>query len=334
MSGRGLSSERCRPDWRFWVGAALTGACLTWLAVTMDWPAVGSALGRVDLRWAVLAMVVNLASVLLRAIRWRTLFSHGPRPAWRRLVTALLVGQAGNLLLPARLGDAARASVVAPGNVPLVLGTIITEVALDLLMLAGLVVFLLARLSLPRWWRVPGQTTVFSALAALLLLLLLMVFRKRLAALTDAWAKRSQQTVIGRVLDQISRFLDGLSQLTLGALFWAAAASVLVWLLYAGVNSILLPAVGQRPSVTVGLFVLAVLLVGVAVPSSPGRIGVFHYLCIQALGVFGVDRASALSYAIVLHLISVVVPALLGALLAWSLGLSLGRSGNRRQPQT
>jgi uncharacterized membrane protein YbhN (UPF0104 family) len=105
----------------------------------------------------------------------------------------------------------------------------------------------------------------------------------------------------------------------------ALLCSVLVWVLYAAVNATLLTAVGLDAPVLAGLFVLAVLLEGVAVPSSPGRICVYHYLCVQALSVFGFDQAAALSYAIVLHLISVVLPVILGALLAWSLGVSLFR---------
>jgi len=323
MNSRSVPSPRSQFDWRFWVGALLTLACLVWLIVAMDWPAVFSALARVDLRWALLATGINLGSVFARALRWRTLFGEQPAPNWRRLAAALLVGQAGNVLLPARLGDIARASIASSGDAPLVLGTIVAEVSLDLLMLASLTVFLLAQVSLPRWWRVPGQVTVLSAVAAILLLALLVANRRRLASLIDRWSGRDQQRLVGRMLGLANRFLEGLSGLTLPTLARGLTYSGLVWLLYAAVNTTLLAAIGQQPSVLAGLFVLAVLLVGVAVPTSPGRIGVFHYLCVQALTVFGLDQATALSYAMVLHLISVVIPALLGVLLAWSLGVPL-----------
>jgi uncharacterized membrane protein YbhN (UPF0104 family) len=55
---------------------------------------------------------------------------------------------------------------------------------------------------------------------------------------------------------------------------------------------------------------------------------VYHYLCIQALAVFGIGDARALSYALVLHVISVVMPMALGAALAWQLGVSLWRRSN------
>jgi uncharacterized membrane protein YbhN (UPF0104 family) len=42
------------------------------------------------------------------------------------------------------------------------------------------------------------------------------------------------------------------------------------------------------------------------IPSGPAAVGVFEAATLVALGAFGVDRSSALSYAIVVHALSVV----------------------------
>jgi hypothetical protein len=70
-------------------------------------------------------------------------------------------------------------------------------------------------------------------------------------------------------------------------------------------------------SLAAALFLLAVLQVGVAVPSAPGKLGVFHYLCVLALGVFGVAKESAIAYAVLLHVVVFVPPSLLGAVFLW-----------------
>lgn len=139
-------------------------------------------------------------------------------------------------------------------------------------------------------------------------------------------AERWHHPLVRRILAVASQLLVSLDTLRqpaqcLSVLAW----SVSIWGLYGAVNYVLLVAVGQRPSALAALFLLAVLQLGVAVPSSPGRVGVYHYLCVQALAVFGVEGSSALSYAIVLHLISVVVPMALGAALAWRLGVDKWR---------
>ncbi len=101
------------------------------------------------------------------------------------------------------------------------------------------------------------------------------------------------------------------------------AITIVIWAMYAGVNYILLGAVGAPFSWLAAIFLLVVLQLGVAVPSSPGRVGIYHYLAVQSLAIFGVDQATAVSYAILLHLISIILPAALGALLAWHSGVRL-----------
>lgn len=49
-----------------------------------------------------------------------------------------------------------------------------------------------------------------------------------------------------------------------------------------------------------------------AVPSSPGYVGVYDYIVVQSLALFDVGREAALSYAVVLHLFGFVPVSLLG----------------------
>ena len=48
---------------------------------------------------------------------------------------------------------------------------------------------------------------------------------------------------------------------------------------------------------------LSVTNLGILFPSSPGYIGPFHYVCMQALLMVGVGRETALGYAIMTHLL-------------------------------
>jgi len=61
------------------------------------------------------------------------------------------------------------------------------------------------------------------------------------------------------------------------------------------------------------------------VPSSPGYVGVFEYLTVVALSLFGVGKDRALSYALVLHAfgyLSLAVPGVFGL---WMEGYSYAR---------
>lgn len=310
-------------NWRFWVGVILSLVTLAWLARTTDWAAVGAALRDMDYRWVLLATLLNLISVPLRTLRWRLMFPPDRLPSWRRLLSALLIGQAVNVLMPARLGDLLRASLVGQGSTAYALGTLVIEKALDLLLLAALVVLLLSQVALPAWWRGSGQALVVTAAAALLIVAVMALARRPMLRLLGTLEARWPQKWARRILAAARQILGSLEALRWPVLLPALACSAGIWLFYAAVNGVLLRAIGEPPSVLAALFVLAVLQLGVAVPSSPGRIGVYHYLCIQALLVFGIGEAPALSYAIALHLISVVLPMVLGAVLAWQLGVPL-----------
>jgi uncharacterized membrane protein YbhN (UPF0104 family) len=81
----------------------------------------------------------------------------------------------------------------------------------------------------------------------------------------------------------------------------------------------------EVPLVMASLFVLVVIHIGLVVPSSPGRIGVFHYLCVLSLSIFGVEGALALAYGFVLHFIVVLPVVLVGLLCLWKENLTLYR---------
>jgi uncharacterized membrane protein YbhN (UPF0104 family) len=61
-----------------------------------------------------------------------------------------------------------------------------------------------------------------------------------------------------------------------------------------------------------GFFVLTVTNLGAAIPSSPGLIGVYHYLAVLALSLWVSDKSEALAYALGTHGISMLLNVLLG----------------------
>jgi len=93
--------------------------------------------------------------------------------------------------------------------------------------------------------------------------------------------------------------------------------SLIVWLLSALTNHLAFLALELAMPVWAPLLLLVVLQVGVAVPSSPGRIGVFQYLTILTLALFSIEKEVALGYSVVLYLVVYAPIAVLGA---WGFG--------------
>jgi uncharacterized protein (TIRG00374 family) len=313
-----------RRSWRFWFGTLLSLASLIWLVVTTDWSETWAALTSADYRLVLAALLLNLATIPIRSGRWGLMFPKDRRPPFGRLTMAMLIGQAVNIFVPARLGDLVRATLIETEHTAFVLGTQVFRMALDLAMLAALVVVLLFQAQLPAWWRGPGEALLVTAVLALLAVVLLVAGRRHITRilnwLNDHWPFGRGRRLL-EIGTQFVRSADAFARPSL--VFALLAITVVIWAMYAGVNTILLGAVGAPYSWLAAVFLLAVLQLGVAVPTSPGRVGVYHYLAVQSLAIFGVDQATAVSYAILLHLISIILPAVVGAILAWHSGVKL-----------
>jgi hypothetical protein len=70
------------------------------------------------------------------------------------------------------------------------------------------------------------------------------------------------------------------------------------------------------------VFVICIVSLGIAVPSSPGYIGVYHSLVVLALTVYSVDKSLALSYAFVLHGWQYIMILIVGVFSLWKESLS------------
>jgi hypothetical protein len=278
-----------------------------------------------------LALLTVAATVVAKALRWRLLFYPSHRNLrLSSLVSAILIGQTMNFLLPIRVGELARAYLVgeAEGQRKLfALGTIVVEKLLDGLMLLLVVALLFLLMPVPDWLRIAGVTMGLTLGGLLATILLLTGQRERILG---AVGRLGQLTPFLERLDlrqRLAALADGLSSLRDGTVNVRLLAwSVCISFLAASTNYLTLVALRiEVPLLTASLFVLAVLHLGLAVPSTPARIGVFHYICFLSLSFFGVEGSLALAYGFVLHAIVVLPVILAGILCLWRENLTLYR---------
>ena len=200
------------------------------------------------------------------------------------------------------------------------LGTLAAEKLLDLVALAVLVVTLLPFMALPSWLagRVAPLVIMALALAA--------------GAVGLSGGQRLWLPVANRLLRvlpppvaavwqrRLAAGLDGLAALTTPSAAFAVWGWTLVaWCLATATNMALFLAFGLTAKVVPALFLLGVMQAGIAapLPSAPGKIGTFHYLCILALSVFSITGPVALGYALILHLVVIGASGLWAAIALW-----------------
>jgi uncharacterized protein (TIRG00374 family) len=99
-------------------------------------------------------------------------------------------------------------------------------------------------------------------------------------------------------------------------------------------NWILFKAYGFQLSIFAAIILQLILLIGMALPSVPGKIGIFEYTVILALSMFGVEATIAFSYGLMLHFIAYLPKILLGLLFTTNLPISLKKAGAEAQLNT
>lgn len=338
-----MPAGRVRFSWRVraqvWLGLAVAAGTLYLAARAVDFDQLLAALAAVRLPFVGLAFITALATNVLKGMRWRALFH--PRPvglSLEQLSSLIVIGQAVNFFIPARLGELARAYLTgeeAGISKVYALGTIAAEKLIDIIVLAVLVVALLPFLALPDWLAgrlTPLLLTALAIVGGIIALtggrhVLMRAIERTLARLPGGWGDRWQA--------RIAAGLDGLNalgsrQAALAVWGWTA----LFWAVAAFTNYVLLLAFDLPASPLIAFFLLAVLQAGVAVPSTPGKIGVFHYLCILALGVFRIPATAGLAYGLTLHALVVGGVSVWAAIALWRRSWNLSRLVAASQART
>ena len=94
------------------IGLVLSAAVLGWIAHRFDLGAAYDNIVNAQWGWIILGAAVYVAAFPLRGLRWRVLLRSVEDVPTRMATEVFLVGALANNVLPARLGDEARALVL------------------------------------------------------------------------------------------------------------------------------------------------------------------------------------------------------------------------------
>jgi glycosyltransferase 2 family protein len=308
-------------SWQLWIGVVFSLGFL-WLALRgVDLTDTANALRRVNVLFLSLAVASYVLSIVAKAARWQLLLAVHKAPSFGRAFSIFSVGQMINSFLPAHLGEFARAYLMGEAEADskvYVLGTVAVERMADLLFLLISLILLLSQMTLPDWLASPARGTAL-VMVILVPFFVLLAWQRNFVLRMVGWAGHLvplawrewlvQQAHLGLAsLDSVRR-----PRLLAGLFGW----SLIVYLISALTNYLVFLAMGLVLPFWAALLLLVVLQIGTAVPSSPGRIGVFQYLVILTLSVFFVEKGVALGYSIALYLVAYVPIALIGGYCFW-----------------
>ncbi len=324
-------------DWKSALGILLSGLLLWWTLRDVSLAEVWGVLRASNLLLFVVGTVVSTCIFPLRARRWRTILEPVAgtipfAPLWR----STAIGMMMNNVFPLRAGEFARAFALTR-EVPRVavttaLGSLAVDRIFDAIVLLSLMFLAVLDPAFPEGVRIFGRTIPqFAADGVVFVIALLVVcyFAVLQPGQLLALVGLVTRTILPKFEAQIVRIVQngvgGLAVLKdtrrfMAVLFWALAH----WLVHALALYLCFRAVGITVPFSAALFLQGILGIGVAIPSSPGFFGVFETVAVVGLGVYGVPKEIAISWALGYHILSFIPITVMGAYYFTRLGLNVG----------
>jgi uncharacterized protein (TIRG00374 family) len=303
---------------RFLLGAAI-GIAL--LAITIARVDVGSALtvlAGASVPGLVLAVGVGLVDLGIRGLRWQILLRALPSGRHASIGLAvgyLTIGYLANFLLPARLGDLARAYLAGArfgvGRLA-TLGTIMVERVSDgatMLALAILSSLVVAGIAAVRDLALYAAVLAAAGVGALLLGWW-MVIRTPVGTTSAGWLVRDLARRLSAGMAALAS-VSGATSVALATLAAAGTAILIAWLVTGAVG------IALRPEQAV-LFLSAIAL-SLAIPAAPGSLGTYEFVGVTVLTSLGHSPERALAAIVLMRAVSTLPLIGLGVIAAWVL---------------
>jgi uncharacterized protein (TIRG00374 family) len=265
------------------------------------------SLAKADYLWLIPAFLLMVLSIVFRAVRWKYLLRPITDPSFKHLFSASAIGLMANNLLPARLGEIARAWVIGEKegiSKTSSFATIVVERIFDgftvIFFLAAILI--LFEMEIPASYRGIAYAAVISYVAVLGFLFLLRYKRGGAIAAAMAIAKPLPPRVSQKLRRHLDSFVEGLGVLRNPQdILLAGLLSILVWApTIIVLHSVLKSFDLDLPS-HASIMVFVIVTFGIMIPSAPGFVGTVQYCFVVGLGLFGIGRSEALGVSIVYH---------------------------------
>lgn len=309
-----MTTTNQKIGWPRLAAGVLFSALALWIILrNVDLEQTYAALQAMDLRYLPPALLLFIGTISVRSLAWRTILEE--KISFSRAFFTENEGYFLNNVLPFRLGEVGRAVVLnlATGlSFWEVLSTIVVERIFDMAIMAGLLLSTLVFVSGAAWALNAGL--LVGGLVVVGFVLLFYIARN------PEWVERIYKKLTSRWprlqewgAEKLGLFLQGLHTLRQPRRFAKVVVLMLVtWVLNISWYWVLLQAFIPEAEFLWAAFSVGVASLGIAVPSTPGYIGVFELATVTALGLFSISESDALAYALVSHALYLVVTVVIG----------------------
>jgi len=270
--------------------------------------------------WIIPNVLLIVLTMYLRAYRWTFMIRPVKEVPFRKLLAATCIGFMANNVLPLRLGEFVRAYSLAYQDREVSksasLATIFVErMVFDLvalLVIFGAVIGV-TTIHIPEEMKAGIYLAIGAALTGLTLVLFLALRPDQAGHYLTRYLFFLPDRFKNIIREIIVRFSTGLEFMTrLQTASWVGVQTLVIWLVMGVSNYFVFLAFGFDLPLEASYFLLVVVSIAILVPSSPGFVGVYHAGTVFTLTQYGIGRADALSFALVLHAAQYIPITLMG----------------------
>ena len=303
------------------LAAAGVVAALWWRGPA--WSGVADAFRAVQWPWVAAAVGLNLLSVLLRALAWRTVIVNAfekPHPSFMLVFSAFSVGLFANAILPGRIGELARVAVLnrrmrQRAAWAGLLGTVFAHRVFDLVAVIVLVAYVASTAHIPSW----AVTSLIAVVVVGVVLFTLAV----LGARNDRYAGLEDGLSAVRKVVRLARYGLGVmrrpASAALALLFQLLGWTCQLFAVYTAMRAFGI----HEPLPAAGL-VLVLMNVATIFPLWPGNIGLVQAaVALPLFTYYGVDKARGIAFGFGLQAIEASVGISVGLIFLAREGLSV-----------
>jgi glycosyltransferase 2 family protein len=316
----------------------LIGAFFMFLAVRkVDFVQMWQAFEKVNYWYVLPSIAIVFLSHFLRALRWRYLLDPIKRLDLGCLFSSLMIGYMANTLVPAHLGEILRAYVLSKKrgvSASANFATIVMERIIDVLTLLALMVLTIFIYPFPIWMKNSGYIMFAGTLGLLIFMILLKTKSPGMRAIIGHIISPLPERFKNRIEHAVERFISGIGPLKhLRDYPIVFVLSLLIWLCYGLVFFFCLHAFDFVQTFglpwSASLILLVITTIGVVIPSSPGYVGTYHYLCQISLAMLGVPAGPALSFAAIVHGINFFPILVVGLVFSYHEGIAISKMSEK-----
>ncbi len=317
------------------LGLAIAGGALYIFFRGFDPQKLLREIARINPAVLLACSALAVLSLFFRSLRWRLLLPELTDASKNSLFDYTVIGFMVNNIVPARLGEAARAFLLWKRNgygVTTSAGSLVIERLIDVAVYSSF-------LAVP--------VVLLPGLDSLLPVALVIFAGVGFAAATLFWYTRQPATATKAAVwlanmfpDRFQPRLQSIGREIASTIDWAfSARKAGLVLLYSLLTSSCYPLIilllygdVEKLGLLGSMFAQAAASVGAAIPLAPGYVGTLHSMMLQGLSMLGIvgDRARAL--AILFHAVNYIPVTLAGLWLYFKMNLSMQEiSAARRQ---